>query len=104
MKRKTIQVDVDYISIYDLEGLVDNIIQRFEKLKQENKGNELIISLETDYITDEKKYSIYYMRDETDQEFNIRKLREKKEREAKKIKKEESERKLYKKLKKKFEG
>lgn len=104
MKRKKITVYVDYISIYDLEGPVDNIIHQFKKLKEENKNKELIITLETDYVTDERTYAVYYMRDETDTEYAKRKLKEKKQREKNKIEKEKRDRKLYEKLKKKFEG
>jgi hypothetical protein len=104
MKRKKIYVDVNHISIYDIEGSLDTLIKRLETTKKNSEEQNLLISLETDFVTNEQEYVIYYYRDETDKEFNKRKLQKKKQREKDRIQKEKHERKIYERLKKKFEG
>jgi hypothetical protein len=114
---RKIRERVDFKSIYDLEGSVEDAIFYFMQMKDRYDGPDAKLEVEMNfhYYGDYHYIEIYRTRTETQEEFeerrlaaekaeDARKLKEKKAAEQHKQKTLEEERKLYEELKKKFEG
>lgn len=75
LDRLQIQETLEEISLWDLEGSLDDAIAFFQKRKKEyGNRKDLKLSKETRYGYDDSTdyLVIYYMRDETDEEYNNR--------------------------------
>lgn len=114
IKKINKEEEIQSLSLYDLDGEIDNTIKTLQSIKDRNQ-NCIKIYLDHDYEIDYDGTRRYYFtvtgeRLETNEEFNERKeilekqrLAEKERKRAEKLAKEEKERKEFERLKAKFE-
>lgn len=96
--KRLITRESGHVSMYDLEGTIDSVIEYLTKLKNTSKQYDAInIVLGWDY-EGERQFSVHYCTEETDEEYNERIQKEQKA----KIHQEETEIALLRKLKKKY--
>ena len=116
MERKIKKELVERFSAYDLDGTIDEAIQKLQDLKDAH-GPDLTLDVEYDYYDETTEIAVYTERPETDEEFQRRKDRAAKAAETRRrnaalkaeqaaaaaAAQEENERELYEKLRAKFE-
>lgn len=105
--RKTITDRINLISLRDIDGPIDDVIERLQKVKRTGfEQGYRNICIEQDHYDEYDEIIITGDRAETDEEMNKRIANNKKKREKTKLlkkQKEQQEREEYERLRKKFE-
>ena len=102
MEKKKIKEHIEFLSVYDFEKSISDLIKMLKTNYKKYNNPQLEVSESYSGLSEGMR--VYYLREETDIEFEKRKFKEKIKRKTEKEYREKQDRKTYERLKKKFEG
>jgi len=92
---KLVTEKLESLGLYDLEGTIDSVIERLQRLKETYKGKDISLDLRSQEYDDGKEYAVVWARPENEKE-TAKRLEDE-------TKSKEYRRQQYDRLKKEFE-